>query len=88
MSLRVALVSRDRFSVPRGVGLESRRESVAVADAGRGDHWNDLQDVFTRYEGGTSFSLGGGFVSNRRAAKRCGVFRLADCASTRARVSR
>lgn len=38
-----------------GVGLESRRESVAVADTGWGDHWNDLQDIFTCYEGGNPF---------------------------------
>lgn len=43
--------------VPCGVGLESRRESVAVADTGWGDHWNDLQDVFAHYEGGNSFLI-------------------------------
>ncbi|XP_026332926.1 protein kinase C isoform X2 [Hyposmocoma kahamanoa] len=46
--------------VPCGVGLESRRESVAVADTGWGDHWNDLQDVFAHYEGGDGGGAGCG----------------------------
>lgn len=51
------IVLSNRFVCACGVGLESRRESVAVADTGWGDHWNDLQDIFTRYEGGNSFLI-------------------------------
>lgn len=56
MSLRVAhLLYVTVLFVRCDVGLEARSDAVTVADTGWGDHWNDLQDIFTCYEGGNPF---------------------------------